>query len=740
MRKTFILLLLLSILICKSIAQEVSLTGKVINPSENPIENVLVYLASNPVLYSYSDSLGKFSITDQLNTSVPEVRQNEFISFENRKLSIYANNQSISVDVINLNGSLIKNILNLNKSFGTVELFPEAYISDQPKAMYIVRARVGNNFRSFKIQNLIPSYFPEGIITYDFNNLIDKSLTEPVLKAKSAVSDTLIFVHDFYKSRNIPLDSYNAHFDSIHLNNFTDYTVAEGFEPSVTQLYNRYANFTDVISADSVQFIIDYDTLSVLEGNLKVITIPIDKIENLDNSIEFISGLHFEPSGTKFLQPVQVSVFLKDPIPDDLVVFHYNDQGETNYIPYDTLLNDGHSIIFNVHHFSSIGIGTGEIPAANPEEFTTTEQFISYFALLINNNGTVPDGFYTMWFVNVILPKIYKISSVDDLETAMTEFATLESYYQELGEDFKLSSLYLLAIEKFSEAMELLYEHLVKEYNAIDDDNCLKLEIITKTLRLQTLQNYFPDLYELDINRLNNGEYWRFPIKIEFPKSIKTLDIGASYKVEYSLISPSDSVIPDNVFKEELNWSSSNPAVATVDSTGMVNALSDGTTTIQAELCTIKSSMKVIVGNQNCEENYCIRSYGCYDGIYKGEGTLNRFFVRNRCKTDVTERISVLTYLNLSDAEGYFARSMYYEKEIWDNRLQGCRKEVSMSPSTNWGVPYLYCDDVGHFGRLLQPYIIDARLSGESLILDVSRYDESVKRYFRTRIYCTRVD
>src|SRR4030042_7068254 len=101
LRFFYLLLLIFSLLAHKSMAQQVSLTGKVINPDEKPIKNVLVYLVNNPTLYCYSDSLGNFSLID-INTSVTEVRQDKIISFENRKLSLYANNQSISVDVINI--------------------------------------------------------------------------------------------------------------------------------------------------------------------------------------------------------------------------------------------------------------------------------------------------------------------------------------------------------------------------------------------------------------------------------------------------------------------------------------------------------------------------------------------------------------------------------------------------------------------------------------------------------------
>jgi len=201
------------------------------------------------------------------------VRQDKIIAFENRKLSLYANNQSISVDVITVSGNPIMNILNLNYSLGTFSLFPEAYISGLPKAIYIVRARVGNTFQSFKIQNIIPSGFPQGITEYDINNIIDNSVTEPksepIIETKSEALDTLVLVHDFYRSRKIPISSYSIQYDTIHLNNFADYSIAEGFEPSVTYLYDGYANFTNILSADSIQFIIDYDTLSFMEGDLK---------------------------------------------------------------------------------------------------------------------------------------------------------------------------------------------------------------------------------------------------------------------------------------------------------------------------------------------------------------------------------------------------------------------------------------------------------------------------------------
>jgi len=61
---------MVSMLAGKSIAQQVSLSGKVINPDEKPIKKVFIYLANNPSLSCYSDTLGNFSLTDIIHPSM----------------------------------------------------------------------------------------------------------------------------------------------------------------------------------------------------------------------------------------------------------------------------------------------------------------------------------------------------------------------------------------------------------------------------------------------------------------------------------------------------------------------------------------------------------------------------------------------------------------------------------------------------------------------------------------------
>jgi len=761
MKKIYIFILIFTMLVYNSIAQQVGLSGKVVNPDENPIKNVLVYLANNPTIFCRTDSLGNFTLTDEMSTSIIDVRQNEIISFENRNLSIYANNQSISVDIININGSTIKNILNMNKSVGTVSLYPEAYISDLPKAIYIVRARVGNAFKSFKIQNIVPSNLPQGITHYDIYNTIEKSSAEPRSITKSEAMDTLVLVHDFYKSRKIPLDSYSIQYDTIHLNNFADYSIAEGFEPSVTQLYNRNANFTDILSADSVQFIIDYDSISIFKGDLKVITIPVDKIDGLDNSIEFISGLHFEPSGTKFFQPVEVFVFMKDPLPENLVVFQYNDQGETYFIPHESnaISTGGHVITFIINHFSSIGIGTGEVhpPSGNPEDFTTSDQFNSYldeyfrYCISIGKIDPPPMDFFAIWFNNVVAPMISSIITWEDFEAALSEFIMLlENYLRSGG----VSSVHELsfwdfALEMLSEKMMNLWNACVVEYNGLED-MCLKRDVLDLALQILELnarlgEEICPDLsvsnFENLMNNFSNGEPLRLAHKIKFPTPVKHLEVGQSFLVQYALL----NMVGDTALPEVVSWSSSNPSVASINSDGNVVASSEGTTMITGKICDIKNTFKVEVGGVNCEEYYCSEICdSCYSGTYKGTGVMEYYHFNHELRdplhcykgTSNKKWYTLTIHLGRPFVTDYHGLASYSTFTLTDSEEESCETHASFNQGHN-PFPYsLRCDKIGYFRDNIREY--EGTLSGG--VLTVIVHYRTFYGEFTAKIICSRID
>jgi hypothetical protein len=698
MKKIFLFVLMFSMLVNISNSQQVGLTGKVINPDEKPIKKVFVYLANNPSLYCYSDSLGNFSLTN-ISTSVSEVMKDKIISFENRKLSVYANNQSIAVDVFTIDGRQVKNIVNLRYCLGTFGLYPEAYLSDLPEAVYIVRVIVGNTSQSFKIQNLIPTAFPQGITEYDINNIIDTSITElksePDKDTKSDPLDTLVLVHDFYKSRKIPLNSYTIQYDTIHLNNFSDYSIAEGFEPALTYLESGYGAFTNIHSEGDIQFIIDYDTLSILNDDLKLITIPVRQIESLDNSIKFISGLHLEPSGTEFLQPVQVTVLLKDSIPKNLVVFQCDDKGKTHYLPYITRLLTGssyyYSIVFIINHFSSVGIGTGQINRdSDPSKFTTTEQFETYAASYSPDFDELPPDFWSYWFNNVVAPKITGIITWEDFKEAFGEFSLICKEWQRLYE-LGAPPFHAQADAMFCEKVLRIWNNCKEEYDRLED-KCLKREIFKITANLFELSiltagegSFCPGFSLGNINDLGNGEISNLVNEIEFLKTVKHLEIEGTYLIEYNL----KTISGNPPIPEVINWSSSNPSIASVNENGRVYAIKPGEATVTGRICDITNSIKIEVGGGvNCEKDYCINKYdSCYSGRYMCTGVLSYSKENDDYYCPHISYLSRLTIVGSLDPGpfGYYDKIVSITHEDWDPDLKTCITGYCLATSHEGG-------------------------------------------------------
>ncbi|MBN1182801.1 MAG: Ig-like domain-containing protein, partial [Bacteroidales bacterium] len=531
--------------------------------------------------------------------------------------------------------------------------------------------------------------------------------------------------------------------------------IAEDFEPSVTYSYSGYANFTEILSADSVQYIIDYDTLSILDANQKIITIPIDNIENLDNSIEFISGLHFEPSGTKFLQPVQVTVLMKDSIPEDFLVFHCNDQGEINFIPYISygLTTSGYCIVFNINHFSSVGIGTGEIPTTDPAELTTTDQFVSYWAKCVANDVEITEEFFETWYTNVIVPMINNISTVDQLKGALSEFMQIHRKFDLMGPGglFSEISFYDQAMGMFSAKMMNIWNELINLYDI--KDNCLKRELLEIAAKLVRLGDLISGLCQLDLDDFGDGEFYNLATKIEFAKPIKYMKINESYIVEYTL-----KCISGNPLPEKITWSSSKSSVATINSEGKIVALSEGVTTIKGKFCDIENTFKVEVEGFNCEENYCNSIYQpdhpCFDGTYICTGALPKhdlWWPVGCTYSEVTDRITVLIDLT---SGGYFKSTWTNEGAIYD-LVEECIPYYNIIPNTMFHYEYylkpwlsfgMNCEGVNklsfHLGDMQGGYYNFTQVVyDDHLMFDLIRYlSTPTYSVYTTRLFCTLID
>ena len=84
----------------------------------------------------------------------------------------------------------------------------------------------------------------------------------------------------------------------------------------------------------------------------------------------------------------------------------------------------------------------------------------------------------------------------------------------------------------------------------------------------------------------------RTPSRITLSSSSATLTaIGQTFQIHATVLDQENNVISG----ASVTWSSSNPAVATVSSTGLVTAVSNGTARITAESQSVTSSIEVVV-------------------------------------------------------------------------------------------------------------------------------------------------
>lgn len=741
--------LVFAFITCSSFAQQVNISGKVVNSNDSPVNHVLIYLLSDPNINCYSDPQGNFSLNNETTAIEDGPKEEKNIMFKDRKLLLSADNQLVSVNIYSLDGRMVLNIIRNMQFSGGIGLYPEAYLKELPPAIYIVQARVGNISKSFKIQNLGLSKLPKGITEEDIISITGFSSSETISKSKSDIADTLILLSDFYKERSYPIITYSANYDSIRLNNFAAYTPADEFKPAITHLYGRYRNFTDIYSADSIQFIIHYDTLSVLEDHLKIITIPVDGIEGLDNGISLIAGLHLEPAGLTFTQPVKVGVILKDTVPDDLVVFTHNEKGETYYIPYQKYLDDSCSVIFSINHFSDIGVGTGTIPPMpDPAQFTSSDQFISYLAQhsLI---GEAYGVFFTLWYYNVVDPMIDGITNAGDLREAMNEFLVILRCLDLFG--IEEGSFVGVAKTRLSYEAERIWGTMVNAYE-IASNNCIKREIIKDALNLIKLIDLFPLTFNPSLNEFGDGEAWDLTTMITFPAQTKHLEIGENYTVEYSLICPSGNPLPENI-----TWSSSKPSVATIDANGKIIAREEGKTVIKGKICDIENTFTVEVAGINCVLNYCSNpGFQCYTGTYKGSVTLPTYeaYPTSTCgHYRITEDISLLfdfTYSQVSYVSSQWEVEEALPAHIPDEDICYTVTTRISNPNGPWRPNGIItgalpgCVGLNEFtielGGWDNSLILSGGFYGGVLILEIKKYVWWTDETIFSQIYCQRID
>ena len=620
--KAFMLLLILSAGMTSIAAQEVNIKGSVINPSQHPVGNVKVYLQSNPAVYCYSDSNGSFQLSSS-TTSAAALVFNERISVNpDGSLQIHAMQNSLHIDIYDMLGRRVKEVIYMENLNGTYSIHPVAYLNDLTEAIYIAQVKVDEYSKGIKIHNLGHVEYPMGLIRigdYAISN-------DPVLKSDAAEDDSLMFSHDFYKPARLAISSYTADVGVIQLENFGDYKVAEGMDPDKTRIDKHYGNFLKLTSEGDIEFEVNFDSASCFAEELFVKAIPISQLDFLPDSLEFISGIHLEPSGTKFLDLPEVWIKLPGRISDSLVVFAYNDDSnEIYYLPYYSYTegfygdNTVSYLQLYISHFSGIGVANGVIPDNTQSESKTSEDYISDLAYYQQQNENITPDVWTDYYEKAILSMFEGVNSLESLKQVVRDMLEYMVNRQLLGADTEYQDT-----QEYKDFLSILTQKIKELYDDYNDEctsaanDCERSKQGEKAIEVLALGQYF-GLYDNlpDIHDFCDKELPNFNDPVYSTRGIINLNTGETYKLPIDVYN-----LKNELMDEKLIWSSNNPSVASVNQSGLVTGIDEGYTTINGSWCDVKSQVSVYVTKVDCVNEFC-KHEECANGIFAGRGSLD---------------------------------------------------------------------------------------------------------------------
>jgi hypothetical protein len=182
--------------------QSINLTGTVQNSVLAGISGVQVSLKNHPAIQTATDASGNFTLTGNI-TGIDVLSQSEAISFPGNGI-IYLNvlNEPVTIDIYNVAGQHIYNIVNNKQLFGQFKVYASAYVQSDFN-IYFVRVIIGNEVKG----NMFISDCANCI-----KGIIDMPAVTPIHTLKSEITgiDALVLTHNNYKTKEIELAGYNT--------------------------------------------------------------------------------------------------------------------------------------------------------------------------------------------------------------------------------------------------------------------------------------------------------------------------------------------------------------------------------------------------------------------------------------------------------------------------------------------------------------------------------------------------
>ena len=442
----------------------------------------------------------------------------------------------------------------------------------------------------------------------------------------------LYFPVTFTCRPHLAISSYSGDVGVIQLENFGDYTVAEGMEPDKTQIDRHYGGFLYLSSEEDIIFHVDFDSLCYYGEELEFKAIPFSSLKFLPDNLEFISGIHLEPSGTRLLAPARVIIELQGPLPDSLVVFTYHNDSENIYfLPFESYAEDYFSESGTYHleaylsHFSGIGIANGTIPDKSQSEQKTVDDYISELAYYQQQNEDISDEVWTNYYDEITL------SLSEGVNKSFEEVNSLESLKQVISDMLEyIENRQLLGVEtrfqdtqEYADFLSMLTEEIIDLYSGYHDDclssndDCEKSEEVKNAIEVLSLGQYFgldgslPDIHDFCDNGIAD-----LVNEIHFDDDIIYLKPGQKTGISYTLTNIDNSTITD----KSLSWVSSDPDIVSINQGGEIQGLKSGTTKIVANWCDVKNSVMVKVTDIDCSTADCEHTEECYEkGTFSGK-------------------------------------------------------------------------------------------------------------------------
>jgi hypothetical protein len=193
-------------------AEEIDLSGRVIDEQSEPLSGVKVYLETANMT-AYTDASGYFNFFVQNNPTAIELTtaNSERISFDGNRLLLNCENQHIIVDMYDITGKYVKRLLDEDNLSGIYALYPKAYLENEPQSIYLVRAILDGELFGYKVSKMNGTVFSQGL------HAAEKSAaTVPSINMKSTQAvDQLIFTHNSYKTKQVPVDNYVANIGNV---------------------------------------------------------------------------------------------------------------------------------------------------------------------------------------------------------------------------------------------------------------------------------------------------------------------------------------------------------------------------------------------------------------------------------------------------------------------------------------------------------------------------------------------